>query len=164
MARIVLVGLPGVGKSSVGPAVARALQIDFVDLDAAISNEVGSPASDIIREQGESAFRTFELAVLRTLLEEDIVVATGGGVVVTEACRDLLKREPMVIWLDAEVDILMSRVQAGDRPLLAGDLADRLGQLRSDRSSWYREVATKQIDANGSLDEVVEHVLKCVRT
>jgi len=59
---------------------------------------------------------------------------------------------------------LMSRAQAGDRPLLAGDLAGRLGQLRSERSSWYREVATKQIDANGSLDEVVEHVLDCVRT
>jgi len=164
VARIVLVGLPGVGKSSVGPAVARALQINFVDLDAAISNQAGSPASDIIREQGETTFRTFELAVLRTLLEEDIVIATGGGVVVTEACRDLLKREPMVVWLDAEVDVLMSRVQAGDRPLLAGDLADRLGQLRSERSGWYREVATKQIDANGSLDEVVEHVLDCVRT
>jgi len=164
VARIVLVGLPGVGKSSVGPAVARALQINFVDLDAAISNEVGAPAPDIIREQGESAFRTFELAVLRALLEDDIVIATGGGVVVTEACRDLLKREPMVVWLDAEVDVLMSRAQAGDRPLLAGDLAGRLGQLRSERSSWYREVATKQIDANGSLDEVVEHVLDCVRT
>ena len=164
MARIVLVGLPGVGKSTVGPAVAGALEIDFVDLDAAIAEQVGMPASDILREQGEPAFRALELAVLRTLLEEDIIIATGGGVVVTEACRDLLKREPMVVWLDAEVDVLISRVQAGDRPLLAGDLADRLGQLRSERSSWYREVATKQIDANGSLDEVVEHVLDCVRT
>jgi len=164
VARIVLVGLPGVGKSTVGPAVAGALEIDFVDLDAAIAEQVGMPASDILREQGEPAFRALELAVLRTLLEEDIIIATGGGVVVTEACRDLLKREPMVVWLDAEVDVLISRVQAGDRPLLAGDLADRLGQLRSERSSWYREVATKQIDANGSLDEVVEHVLDCVRT
>jgi len=164
VARIVLVGLPGVGKSTVGPAVAAALQINFVDLDVAISNQVGSSASEIIREQGETTFRSFELAVLRTLLEEDIVIATGGGVVVTEACRDLLKREPMVVWLDAEVDILISRVQAGDRPLLAGGLAVRLGQLRSERSSWYEEVATKQIDANGSLDEVVEHVLDCVRT
>ena len=164
MARIVLVGLPGAGKSTVGPAVAGALQIDFVDLDAAIAEQAGTAASDIIREQGEPAFRTLELAVLRTLLEEDIIIATGGGVVVTEACRDLLKREPMVIWLDAEIDILVSRVQAGDRPLLAGNMADRLGQLRSERSAWYHEVATKQIDANGSLEDVVEQVLECVRT
>jgi len=148
----------------VGPAVAAALKVDFVDLDAAISHQVGTPASDIIREQGEPAFRALELAVLRALLEEDIVIATGGGVVVTEACRDLLKREPMVIWLDAEVDVLMSRVQAGDRPLLAGDVVNRLDQLRSERSAWYREVATTQIDANGSLEDVVEQVLECVRT
>ena len=164
MARIVLVGLPGVGKSTVGPAVAGALHIDFVDLDEAISNQVGLPASDIIREQGEPAFRAIEAATLRTLLEEDIVIATGGGVVVTEACRDLLKREAMVLWLDAEVDVLLTRVQAGDRPLLAGDLSERLGQLRIERASWYREVASKQIDANGSLDEVVEQVLDGVRT
>ncbi len=163
MARIVLVGLPGVGKSTVGPAVAGALQISFVDLDAAISSQVGASAPDIIREQGEPAFRAIELALLRTLLEEDVVIATGGGVVVTEECRDLLKREPMVVWLDADVDVLMRRAQAGDRPLLAGDLAQRLGQLRNEREAWYREVATTQIDANGSLGEVVEHVLECVR-
>jgi len=163
VARIVLVGLPGVGKSTVGPAVAGALEIDFVDLDAAIAEQVGMPASDILREQGEPAFRALELAVLRTLLEEDIIIATGGGVVVTEACRELLKRESMVIWLDADVDVLMSRAQVGDRPLLAGDMANRLGQLRGERESWYREVATTRIDANGSLDEVVEQVLECVR-
>ena len=164
MARIVFVGLPGVGKSTVGAAVARALNIDFVDLDAAVAEHAGSTAAEIIRTQGEPTFRAFELAVLRTLLEEDIVIATGGGVVVGRECRDLLASQSLVVWLDVNLDALVSRTESGDRPLLAGDAPARLQQLREERTGWYREVATVHIDASGSPAEVVQRVLECVGT
>jgi shikimate kinase len=149
--RIVLVGLMGTGKTTVGRRLARRLDRRFVDLDAEIESDTGSTIPEIFATSGESAFRTAETeALTRVLADGDpVVVATGGGVVVTSANRELLRSasDVVVVWLDAPVDALVERVDAGAsvRPLLAEDPAGVLTRLSAEREPLYSEVAHHRI-------------------
>lgn len=158
MARVVLVGLPGSGKSTVGPALARRLSCGFVDLDAEIEVREGRSAAAIIRDAGIDDFRRMEADVLDEVIGRDAVIATGGGAVETSRVRESLSGEH-VVWLDAPDAILVERVALGDRPLLDGDVADRVAQLRARRAAAYREIAGEPVSSLGDLDLVVERIL-----
>lgn len=162
MARLVLVGLPGSGKSTVGPAVARSLAIPFVDADDAFATAEGITAADFLRREGEPAFRQRESAVVADLLERDVVVATGGGAVTTPLVRDLLADE-VVVWLDATDEVLVSRVAGGDRPLLGANPAERLATLRRERAALYDEVSCCCIDTDRPVEEVVDAIRHATR-
>lgn len=169
---IVLVGLMGSGKSSVGRRVADHLQRPFVDTDAHIERRAGRTIREIFATDGEGAFRDLETAVLTEVLcaSEATVIATGGGIVTREINRDLLTRDrtdessapPRVVWLRASVDTLTSRLRSGAarRPLLDGDVRGRLLELDEERRDLYRAVASEIVDVDDrSLDEVVDEVL-----
>jgi shikimate kinase len=158
MARLVLVGLPATGKTSVARAVADAWHCDHVDTDALMSERLGCPAAQYLRLQGETAFRDEELEALREALNSDAVVSTGGGIVTTPPARKLLERE-RTYWLDCDVEVLMQRLGEDDRPLLTADPREALERLRDQRVGWYREVSRERIDASGTLEEVTERVL-----
>lgn len=157
MARLVLVGLPGAGKSTTARALAQRWNCEVIDTDEWFAQRTGISVADYLRREGEEKFRLEELATLSEALRSDAVVATGGGVVTTAPARELLREHPTV-WLDADVATLLERVALGDRPLLGEHPQERLEQLRGDRSSWYESVALVRIDATGSLDEVTELV------
>ena len=97
--RVVLVGLPGVGKTTVGAALAQELGVAFVDLDDAVSSRCGEPPAALLRSRGEPAFRVLETDALGAVLarDEGMVLATGGGTVESEAARALLVAEPLVV-------------------------------------------------------------------
>ena len=158
MARLVLVGLPGAGKSSVADALARRLGCGAVDTDAEIACAVGMRAPDYLRANGEAEFRRRELEALERAVARDAVVATGGGVVTTPEGRAILAAQ-CTLWLDAEDDVLLARIIDEDRPLLAGDPSSALARLRLDRSDWYRDVSRARIDVTGSIDEVTQRVI-----
>lgn len=158
MASLVLVGLPGSGKSSVGQAVADRTGLAFFDTDVLLCEITGLSAPDLIRTRGEASFRDQELAALESVLDKDAVIATGGGIVVNERARQLLK-VARTIWLDCDDQSLVERVEEGDRPLLQGDPKVALGRLREKRSSWYQEVSLARVDSSGKLEDVVERVL-----
>ncbi len=165
MSRLVLVGLPGVGKSSVAQAMARRWGCEWVDTDDAIAQLVGRPAADFLREAGEPAFRRQELLALQSSLEPDNVVATGGGVVTTPEARRLLS-EATTIWLDCPDTVILSRIMDGDRPLLHGDPQEALTRLRREREPWYRTVSRARVEASGTLEDVsarIEQVLAEVK-
>lgn len=160
MARLVLVGLPGTGKTTVARALAVTWNCSVVDTDDELATAAGVPAAQFLREHGEAAFRERELEVLRAALGEATVVATGAGIVTTLAARELLANE-QTIWLDCDDGELLTRVSDGDRPLLGVDHRGGLAALRAQRTGWYTEVSRERVDADGPLDEVVERVIEC---
>lgn len=159
MARLVLVGLPGVGKTTLARALADYWRCTALDTDDLIAEEVGVSAARYLREHGEVMFRRRELEALRQALKGDAVVATGAGVVTTTSARELLERET-TMWLDCDDETLLSRVSNGDRPLLGDDHRQGLAILRVLREEWYRSSARFEVDASGSPDEVCRRALK----
>lgn len=152
---VVLVGLMGSGKTTVGRRLAGQLGRPFVDADEAIEERAGRPIAEIFAADGEEAFRDLETKVLAELLARDDapVIASGGGVVVRKANRDLLSEVDgvLVVWLNASPGFLASRVeqkaQKAHRPLLAGEEPPRavLERLHAERTPLYEEVADLEV-------------------
>src|SRR6476661_10631689 len=112
---IVLVGLMGVGKSTVGRRLARRLGLSFVDSDAAIEDAAGLSPAEVFERYGEHDFRDGERRLVARLIEGDIrVIATGGGAFVDARTRKLLNECAITVWLDAPVDILTERTARRD--------------------------------------------------
>lgn len=135
---IVLVGLMGVGKSSLGRRLATALELPFRDADSEIETAAGRPVSEIFGELGEAAFRDGERRVIARLLtcEPPHVLATGGGAFMRAETRALVRRHAVSIWLKADLEVLARRVRRKtNRPLLVG--RDPLEVLRSQADLRY---------------------------
>lgn len=161
MARLVLVGLPGVGKTTLAYALGEYWRCAALDTDDVIAESEGVTAARFLRDHGEGAFRQREIEALRQALESDAVVATGAGIVTTNAGRELLERE-VTVWLDCDDETLLFRLGDGDRPLLGSDHPHALAQLREQREDWYRSCARLRVDASGSLEEVRQRVLDAI--
>lgn len=143
MTTIYLTGCMGAGKSSVGRLLAGRLGRAFVDLDEEIAASTGLRPADIIREQGEAAFRKVEADVLRRVsLIGEAVVALGGGTLERDENRDVVRRTGTLIYLEANPETLAARAAADgleSRPLLDGDAAARMRELLARRLAHYRE-------------------------
>lgn len=134
---IALVGLMGVGKSSVGRRLASALDLPFRDADAEVEAAAGRSISDIFEELGEAAFREGERRVITRLLDQPPhVLATGGGAFMNDQTRELIKSKAISVWLKADLEVLARRVSRKDtRPLLAGK--DPLEVLKAQAEQRY---------------------------
>ncbi len=161
MSDVVLVGLPGSGKSTSGRAVAEHLKRSFVDTDDVFMELEHLSVQEYLRNFGESKFRERELVALRHALDNYDVVATGGGIVTTSEARALLATQ-LTLWLDCADEVLVERVRGGDRPLLEGDVATRFSELREDRGAFYAEVSRVRVDTSGSLDDVTRALLAVI--
>lgn len=119
---IVLVGLMGVGKSTIGRRLAQRLQIPFVDADHEIEDAAGLSIPEIFERFGEAHFRDGERRVIARLLDGQIkVIATGGGAFMTAETRELILANAVSVWIDADIDVIVDRVGRRDnRPLLKG--------------------------------------------
>jgi shikimate kinase len=134
---IALVGLMGVGKSSIGRRLAATLGMPFRDADAEVEEAAGRSIPDIFAELGEAAFRDGERRVIARLLDgEPHVLATGGGAFMNEQTRALLKDRAVTVWLKGDLEVLARRVaRKSDRPLVAGK--DPLEVLRAQAEVRY---------------------------
>jgi shikimate kinase len=149
--RVVLVGLPGAGKSTVGAELAKLLAVPFADTDDLVLEMTGRSVPEIFAEDGEGAFREIEAAAIAdALLDFDGVLALGGGAVTTDAVREELQSAAVpVALLTAEQAVLLARLAGtGHRPLLSGDTAARLADLAADREPLYAEVATLTVETD----------------
>jgi shikimate kinase len=156
--RVVLVGPPGAGKSTVGRRLAQQLDTTFRDTDADIVERAGKPIAEIFIDDGEEHFRGLERdAVAAALEQHDGVLSLGGGAVLSEQTRTLL-RSHTVALLDVDLGHATSRVGLNrDRPVLALNPRAQLKVLLEQRMPFYREVATMVVDTNGrSLPQVVD--------
>lgn len=161
-ANLVLAGLMGSGKSTVGRVLAQWLDRQFVDTDALVAQATGRSVPELFAEQGEEAFRELEAQAIEAVCErEGLVVAVGGGAVVDPRSATRLRESSHVVVLDASPGALADRVRPGQRsgrrPLLDGneDVAARLAELQRDRERAYDEVAHARFDTTGrSIEEV----------
>ena len=134
---IALVGLMGVGKSSIGRRLAIALGLPFRDADTEVEEAAGRSIPDIFAELGEPAFRDGERRVIARLLEDEPhVLATGGGAFMNDQTRALIKNKAVSVWLKGDLEVLARRVsRKSDRPLVAGK--DPLEVLRAQAAVRY---------------------------
>lgn len=162
---IVLVGMMGVGKSTVGRKLASALGMDFVDADDAITEAANLTIPEIFDQFGEDYFRDGERRVIARLLEDqgsDCVVATGGGAFVQEDTRELILERGIPVWLDSDIETLVERVSRNDkRPLLrGGNIREILTRMKAEREAAYSQAPIHVKSNAGPHLEAVARVLE----
>jgi shikimate kinase len=162
---VVLVGLMGVGKSTVGRRLAKRLGLSFVDSDSAIEDAAGCTAAEVFERYGEQDFRDGERRLVARLMDGEIrVIATGGGAFVDARTRQLLNERAITVWLDAPVDVLAQRTARRDtRPLLKnGDPKGTLERLAKERRPSYAEAHIHVKSGDGAHRDVVEAIIQAL--
>ena len=151
---IVLIGMPGSGKSAVGKILAERTGLPFADTDRLIEEKAGKPIPDIFREDGEPAFRNLESAVIRELSKQGgQIISTGGGAVLRPENVTVLRQNGRLFWLNRDPDAL---VPTGDRPL--ADTADKMKRLWLEREPVYRAVADEIINVLGTPEQTAAQI------
>ena len=167
MTHVVLVGMMGTGKTTVGKIIARRLGRPFSDSDDAIEARTGRTVKQISHEQGVAAYRVHETEVLLDALASNVpaVIAAAGGVVLSAANRTALRAaDANVVWLKADPLLLVDRVTSAEhRPLLDDDPAGTLQRMFREREHLYRSVADAIVDIDGrDVTHVVDAVLEAI--
>jgi len=162
---IILVGLPGCGKSSVGRLLAQRLGRPFIDLDTLIEQRTGHAPAALIAAHGEPRFRVLESeAIAQACAVASAVIATGGGAVIDPLNRWALWDAGLAVWLDAPDEVLLERLVQDpvERPLLKGDALTALAGLRARRSAFYR-AADLQLDADAPPAGLADRIVDAIR-
>jgi shikimate kinase len=162
---VALVGLMGVGKSTVGRRLAKRLGLSFVDSDSEIEDTVGLPWGELFERYGEADYRDGERRLVARLVDGQVrVIATGGGVFVDPRTRALLNERTITVWLDAPVDVLAERTGRRDtRPLLKnGDRKATLERLAGLERAAYAEAHIHVTSGKGAHHEVVEQIVSAL--
>lgn len=161
---IALIGLPGVGKSTIGKILAGKIGVDFVDTDAVIEQQIGQTIRAYFSEHGESVFRMLEKQTLQQLFNSDThrIIATGGGSVLDQENRQLMRDKAIVVYLESTVEQLALRLQADQkRPLLIGDVYARLEELHQQREVLYKEAADFSVNVSlHSAEETAQLIIE----
>ena len=174
---ISFIGFMGCGKSSVGRRLSELLCCPFVDLDEVIEERAGRTISEIFSEDGEPVFRQMEFDALKSIVSSashdakisaiqidgtkqapKMVIALGGGAVMTPGCAEIVQDETMCIYLRADIDTLVEHLmgQTDGRPLLQGaELRGRIERLMGERSATYEAIAHRIIDVDGKDIDVI---------
>ena len=163
---IVMVGMMGAGKSSVGRRLAARLGIPFADADAEIELAAGMSIADIFESHGEPSFRSGEARVIARLLEHGPqVLATGGGAFINPQTRASIHTKGISVWLKAEPDVLARRLRRrSDRPLLkTADPMATLTKLLAERNPIYREANVIVESRDVSHEIIVEEIVTALR-
>ena len=163
---VVLVGMMGAGKTSVGRLLAQKLGLPFIDADSEIEQAAQATISEIFERDGEAVFRSGERRVIARLLEGPLcVLATGGGAFMSDETRGKIHERAISIWLRADLDLLARRVgRRRDRPLLnTGHPRETLARLLAERSPVYSEADITVESGDQAPDQVAEAVIAALQ-
>lgn len=161
---IILIGMPGCGKTTIGRDIARRTGRKFIDTDALIEQQEGRKISDIFAENGEAYFRELETENLRKSLGRGCVISTGGGIVVRGVNIEILKNSnAAVVFIDRPIDNIMSDIDTGRRPLLA-DGAERIRKLYDERYGKYKSACNIHIINDRTREAAVNKIIREVKS
>ena len=161
-----LMGMMGVGKTTVGRRLAPKLGLAFFDADEEIEKAAGMPVADLFTHHGEESFRRGEAQVIERLLNgPPIILATGGGAPMNSQTRDLIKKHALSIWLKSDIDTLLKRAtRRGTRPLLkTGDPRETLVKLLKERTPFYEQADFAIESQPGPHSQTVQAIIKTIK-
>ncbi len=162
---ISMVGLMGVGKTTIGRRLAKKLSLPFYDSDEEIEKASGRTVKGYFHEHGEKAFRSGERRVIKRLLDgKPLILSTGGGAFIPKETRSILKKNSLTIWLKADFDIIMERVgRKNTRPLLdVPDPEKALRELMDVRHPIYEKAHITVMAGTGTHSQTVNRVVKAI--
>ncbi|GAA0280487.1 shikimate kinase [Alteraurantiacibacter aestuarii] len=162
---LVLVGMMGVGKSTIGRKLAQLLGFHFADADDEIIKAAQMPIAEIFDQFGEDYFRDGERRVIARLLEgHNCVIATGGGAFVQDDTRAIIREKGIPIWLDSDIETLVERVSRNNkRPLLrGGDVREIVTRMKAQRDPAYAQAPIKVMSDTGPHGETVNRILEAL--
>ena len=159
-----LVGPRGCGKTTTGMALAKAIDFQFVDTDRWLQSHLQMTVAEIVEREGWEGFRAQETTALQAVTAPSTVVATGGGIILTDSHRHSMRSHGMVIYLNAPVSVLVNRLEVapeeGLRPTLTGKpLTEEVQEVLEQRDTLYREAAHYIVDATNEPSQVVADIL-----
>ena len=161
--KIVIIGMPGSGKTTLGKILAEELNIKFVDMDEYIINKTGKTTVQLF-EKGEEYFRDIESETCKELAEYDnILISTGGGVIKRKKNVDVLSKEGLIIFLDRPVDNILGDVDVSFRPLLK-DGKEKLLKLYDERYALYNEYAEETVKNDSDVRAVIDRIKEIIKS
>lgn len=158
---IILIGMPGCGKSTIGEILAKRMKCSFMDLDVAIEEKSGKTIKEIFASEGEFEFRQIETEVFQNVVGEGRVIATGGGVVTIPENKEIASGG-IIVFLNRPLEILLKTIDTSQRPLLTSG-RERLKTLYQERYKLYCEWADIRIENVGDIEDVVEQIINEVK-
>ena len=154
LTNIILVGMPGCGKTTIGKILASHYNRKIVDTDELIIEKTGKSIPEIFEEQGETGFRKIEAEIIKEVgKEKELIIATGGGVVVTDINHDALRQNGTVIFINRDINVLPT----DGRPL---SQQNKLADMFRIRLPLYRSICHHEVDGNGTVQEVAERIMR----
>ncbi|MCT4564415.1 MAG: shikimate kinase [Maledivibacter sp.] len=160
---IILIGMPGSGKTSIGRLVADELSMEFCDIDEYIEKKEGRSIPDIFQNDGEEYFRKLESESVEEVSRyTDSVISTGGGVIKFHKNMEFLNESGIIIFVNRALDNIISDIQTHGRPLLK-DGKERLYKLYNERIDLYKKYCNYEIINDGSIEDVVERIIEIVK-
>ncbi|WP_078545710.1 shikimate kinase [Litchfieldia alkalitelluris] len=159
MKAIYLTGFMGAGKTTIGQELANRLQLPVIDTDLYIVEQVGKTIPEIFAEDGEKVFRKYEREYIQKLPTEDVIITTGGGIVIQEENRNWMKEHGTVIYLHCEIEEVFNRVSTdGSRPLIEKNQKEKVIDLYHSRLSFYNEADVIVDTTQKNIDDVVKEI------
>ncbi|MCR4944908.1 MAG: shikimate kinase [Clostridium sp.] len=159
---IVLIGMPGCGKSTIGEVIAKKLNLTFYDMDVYIEKIAGKTIPELF-EKGEDVFRAWETkACVELSKKNNLIIASGGGVVKKDINIDILKKQCIILYIDRPVEEIVKDVNVSTRPLLK-DGTSKVYELFDERHELYRNAADITVVNNGLIEEVIESCVARIR-
>lgn len=159
---IVLIGMPGCGKSTIGEIIAKDLNYDFYDMDVYIEEIAGKTIPELFQE-GENFFREWETRACKELSEKNnMIIASGGGVVKKAINIEIMKEKSIIIFIDRPPEEIIKDVNVSTRPLLK-DGTDKVYDLYEERYELYKKAADIIVVNKGLIEEVIESCKKAIR-
>jgi shikimate kinase len=163
MRAIYLTGFMGSGKTTIGRALSEKLGIPVIDTDEWIENKVGKSIPAIFADEGEQRFRQYELEILKQLPIKDVIITTGGGMVISQENREWMKKHGILIFLSCSLDIIFERLQSdSNRPLFSRD-REKMKELYEKRLPYYLEATFTIETSNKTIEEIVTEIVRMIK-
>ena len=160
---IILIGMPGVGKSTLGILLAKSLGYQFIDTDIILQNQKGRLLHEILSEEGIEKFIKIEETIIKSIICSDAVIATGGSVVLSDSAMDYLIKSGIVIYLDLDIETIIKRINNIQVRGIVKDTVQTLQDIHRIRIPLYKKYSNISINCNNKdQEQIVNEILKAL--